>query len=329
MSSAAPPRATNTLQGSLIQISSTVGSSRKGCSGPNPATASSTLLARRPVGKRRQPAVEGALVVVGDASWTSCRTSRVLGRVEHRCVGSARGPHRQRFRPRPWHSPRPVPMPSTPAARRRTNRATSRQSKGKATRRGTARRMICGQPRVAGPVGARRSASEVRSGCLWTAPAADLRCGPHFPPRGGPTGQRRGRTRPSRVRRLRHGDAAHRCVARSARAATCMSSSSACPTGPPSPTSSPPSRSRSGSPRMTCRRCTPTGARCRRPHPWVRHRCSREQSSASTHPGTISPAAAPGLLEAARRRRPRLRLGVPPVTRHTPGRPGRGGHRPG
>ncbi len=43
VSSERPRRATNTRPGSLIQISSTVGSSSSGCNGPNPATASSTV----------------------------------------------------------------------------------------------------------------------------------------------------------------------------------------------------------------------------------------------------------------------------------------------
>ena len=45
VSSATPRRAMKTLVGSLIQISSTVGSSKYGCNGPNPATVSRTCLA--------------------------------------------------------------------------------------------------------------------------------------------------------------------------------------------------------------------------------------------------------------------------------------------
>ncbi len=47
VSSLTPSRATNTLPGSLIQISSTRGSSKYGCSGPNPATSSTMRLAVR------------------------------------------------------------------------------------------------------------------------------------------------------------------------------------------------------------------------------------------------------------------------------------------
>ena len=42
VSSATPSRATNTREGSLIQISSTEGSSKYCCSGPYPATVSHT-----------------------------------------------------------------------------------------------------------------------------------------------------------------------------------------------------------------------------------------------------------------------------------------------
>ena len=117
-----------------------------------------------------------------------------------------------------------------------------------------------------------------------------------LPTEGGPTGQRRGRTQT-----VQGGEAAAwRCGSPSsrpsARAADCMSSSSACPTGPPSPTSSPPSRLLLGSTRVMCRSSTPTGARCLRPHRWVRHRCSREQSSAWPTRHHLAHAA-PGLLE--------------------------------
>jgi hypothetical protein len=43
-----PVLATNTFPGSLIQISSMSGSSKKGCSGPMPMTRSATVLATRP-----------------------------------------------------------------------------------------------------------------------------------------------------------------------------------------------------------------------------------------------------------------------------------------
>ena len=57
----------NTLVGSLIQISSTVGSSRYFCSGPKPATASKTCRAAEPgVDQLRDVAADAALVVVGD-----------------------------------------------------------------------------------------------------------------------------------------------------------------------------------------------------------------------------------------------------------------------
>jgi hypothetical protein len=48
VSSCTPWRATKTLVGSLIHTSSTVGSSRYGCSGPKPATASNTARAAWP-----------------------------------------------------------------------------------------------------------------------------------------------------------------------------------------------------------------------------------------------------------------------------------------
>ena len=67
VSSCTPRRAMNTLVGSLIQISSTVGSSRYFCSGPKPATASNTCrAASRASTQLRQGAAEAALVVLGD-----------------------------------------------------------------------------------------------------------------------------------------------------------------------------------------------------------------------------------------------------------------------
>ena len=67
VSSAVPPRATNTLLGSLIQISSTVGSSRKRLQRPEPGDGVEHALGRTAqIRERRQPAVQGALVVVRD-----------------------------------------------------------------------------------------------------------------------------------------------------------------------------------------------------------------------------------------------------------------------
>ena len=67
VSSCTPRRAMNTLVGSLIQISSTVGSSRYCCSGPKPATASKTVRAVVPgVEQLREGSGEAALVVLRD-----------------------------------------------------------------------------------------------------------------------------------------------------------------------------------------------------------------------------------------------------------------------
>ena len=67
VSSCRPLRATKTRLGSLIQTSSTVGSSRNGCSGPNPDTrATSSPTSAVDVGHRRDHAGQAALVVVAD-----------------------------------------------------------------------------------------------------------------------------------------------------------------------------------------------------------------------------------------------------------------------
>ena len=66
VSSERPRRAMKTRPGSLIQISSTVGSSRKGCSGPNPQTESrSDRVSAGDVAQRRQRRVDRTVEVVG------------------------------------------------------------------------------------------------------------------------------------------------------------------------------------------------------------------------------------------------------------------------